>query len=302
MKTYTKTAGIKIPKSDVLNTLTYEDYLARLQELSLNTFLWTGLPDEIDKRFLELALFSTGLAVFYWEDVVERYIALTCMIGGDLDIYQVPKRRRAYAVNGYNCELNDTNSVLIFNNYLRSPDFPTLELYAKKLYQIDRSIMTNVSNQRFPAVVKCAESQRLTMANLFQKYDGNEPLIMAGPNLDLSGIDVIDLKAPFVADKLYDIKDRVWTEALNFLGIETANKKTERLLADEVSANLGYAHAQRFVRLNMRRQACEQINKMFGLDAWVDFNADINSVYNGSQQERETEDPFVESDPEVTDE
>lgn len=286
--------ALKVPGADVLNVLTWTDYLKRLQELAVNMFEWKGLPPEIDVRFLEMTLFGTGMAVFYWEEVVERFVALTVMIGGDLDIYQVPRRRRAYAVNGYNCELTDRNSVLIFNNYLREPDFPTLELYAHKLYDIDRAMSTNVHLQRFPLILKVPEAQRLTFSNLMSKYEGNVPFIMGAPGLNLENLETFPTNIPFVADKLMTLKQQTWNEALQFLGIETVNTdKPAHLITDEVSANLGYAHAQRFVRLNMRRQACEAINRMFGLDVWVDFRSDLNTVYNQT-----TEDPSTMSDRE----
>lgn len=277
---YTHPTGIKIPKAQVQTRVYYNDYLTRLQELAINMFDWKGLPPEIDVRFLELTLFATGMAVFYHDDLADRYVALSTMIGGQLDIYQVPKRRRAYAVNGYNKELTDRDSVLIFNNYLREPDFPTLEIFASKLTEIDRSLDTNVKTQKFPVLIKAAESQRMTMVNLFKKYEGNEPMIMAAPALDLDNITTLNTGAPFVADKLWDLKRQTWREAMEFLGIETVADKNAHVLEDEVSANLGYTHAQRFVRLNMRRQACESINRMFGLDVWVDFRSDINAVYN----------------------
>lgn len=291
-KNYQKYGGLKIPKADVINVLTLNDYIRRLQELAVNTFEWKNLPPEIDVRFLEMTLFSTGMAVFYWEDIVELYVALSVMVGGDLNIYQVPRERRAYSVNGYQCDLTQKNSVLIFNNYLREPDFPTLELYARKLYDIDRALMTNIHLQRFPLIVKTSESQRMTVENLMSKYEGNEPFILANKNLDIEGIQVLETKVPFVADKLMQTKNQIWNEVLQYLGIETVNtEKAERLITDEVSANLGYTHAQRFVRLNMRRQACEQINRMFGLDIWVDFRSDINTTFNQT-----TESPTAISD------
>ena len=38
---------------------------------------------------------------------------------------------------------------------------------------------------------------------------------------------------------------------------------------------MGGVIASRYSRLTMRRMACEQINKMFGLDIDVDFRADF---------------------------
>ena len=92
-----------------LNDRTYQHYYNRLTELAISMFEWTGLPDSVDPRFLELTLFSDGMAVFFKDDVMDKYLALQTMIGGNLDVYRIPKIRRAYAVNGYNMQLDETN-------------------------------------------------------------------------------------------------------------------------------------------------------------------------------------------------
>ena len=39
----------------------------------------------------------------------------------------------------------------------------------------------------------------------------------------------------------------------------------------EIVANQGAVNASRYSRLESRRRACDEINKMFGLDIWCDF-------------------------------
>lgn len=105
---------------------------------------------------------------------------------------------------------------------------------------------------------------------------GNEPFIFGDKNLDLSGIKTLDTTSPYVADKLYDLKTQYWNEALTYLGISNVNTvKKERMITDEVQRNLGGTIASRYSRLFMRQQACEQINKMFGLNISVDYREDM---------------------------
>ena len=60
------------------------------------------------------------------------------------------------------------------------------------------------------------------------------------------------------------------------LGINNLTiEKKERMTTYEVVRNSGETMANRYSRLNARRQACEQINKMFGLDIWCDYREDI---------------------------
>lgn len=277
---------LKIPKADVRNWENRMDFLRRLQELAINMFDWKGLPHTVDPRFLELTLFSTGMSLFFFDAFAERYLGTMCQIGGPLDVYQVPMYRMAVASNGYRYRCSAEDSVIIFNNYLREPDFPTLEIFAGRLEELQKSIDVNVKAQKFPIFVQTTEARRLTMNNIMKQYMDGQPLIIGDKSIDLSDFKVLNTAAPYVADKLQDLKARTWNEALAFLGIETANtEKNERLISNEVSANLGYTHAQRFVRLNMRREACDKINRMFGLNVSVDYRQDIGTIAEAMFQE-----------------
>lgn len=256
------------------NLLTYDMYLNRLIELGVSMFVWENIPPTVDVRFLELTLLSKGSAVFFMDEVL-GYLALSVAYNGPLNVYNIPIRRRAYATNGYNMPLHYDNSVIIYNNNLRNDTYFTIAQYAYRLAQIERAIDVNIRGQKTPVMIKCAESQRLVMQNLYMKYDGNIPFIFGDKNLDLEGVSVLNTNVPFIADNLQIIKRQMWSEALNFLGIESANSdKKERLVSGEIDATLGGVEAQRYTRLNAREQACEEINRMFGLDVSVRFKSD----------------------------
>lgn len=276
-------------ESALLNNRTYLQYYNRLLELAINMYEWKNLPDSVDERFLEITLFSDGMAVFFRDDVLGE-LCLQCMIGGELDVYRIPIERTAYATNGYQARLNSQNSVIIFNNYTHTNSMVDVEMYARRLYEIERTIDVNVKAQKTPLIVRATENQRLTMKNLYMQYDGNEPFIFGDNNLDMDAIKVLTTNAPYVADKLNILKRQIWNEALTYLGIENSNtEKKERLVSDEVNSNLGGVAAQRFCRLNARRKAAEQINKMFGLNIEVDFREEVKEMFkeDGETEEKE---------------
>lgn len=267
------------------NQRTYLQYVNRLTELSISMFDWKNLPDTIDARFLELALFNDGMAVFF-KDEVMGYLGLQVMIGGTLDVYRIPITRTAFAQNGYQMKLDQSNSVIIFNNMLHTNSILDVQEMSKRLYEIQRTIDVNVIQQKTPKIITCTENQRLVMKNLYAQYMGNEPFIFGDKNLDLSGIKTFDTTSPYVADKLYDLKTQYWNEALTYLGISNVNTvKKERMITDEVQRNLGGTIASRYSRLFMRQQACEQINKMFGLNISVDYREDMQLIdtYDANQ-------------------
>lgn len=265
-------------ESAYMNNRTYLQYYNRLTELAISMFEWQNLPKTVDQRFLEMCLFGDGMCVFFQDEVL-GYLSLQCMIGGKLNVYRIPMERKAFATNGYQRELNETNSVIIFNNYLHTNSLLDVEMFSKRLYNLDRAIDVNANAQKTPVLIQCDESQRLVMKNLYKQYEGNEPFIFGSKGLDASGLKVLQTGAPYVADKLYELKTQIWNEALTYLGISNINVvKKERMITDEVTRNQGSTVASRYSRLESRRQACKQINEMFNLNIWVDYREDFQDI------------------------
>lgn len=284
-------------ESAVMNNATYIQYYNRLIELSIAMFDWTGLPDTIDPRFLELTLFKYGQAVFF-EDEVMGYLALTNAVQGGFDVYGYPVASRAYSpYNNYQKNLTLDDSVIIYNNYLRKPSSLDVEVFAKRLYNLDRVIDVNANAQKTPVLIKCAETQRLTMKNLYKEFDGNSPVIFGDNGLNDANFTVLSTEAPYVADRIYQLKTQIWNEALTYLGISNINvQKKERLITDEVSRNMGGVIASRYSRLNARQNACEKINKMFGLNVWCEYRDDYRELDEELEDVNEDDD---EQEPEV---
>lgn len=268
-------------ESALMNNRTYIQYYNRLTELALSMFEWKGLPDTVDARFLEMCLFADGKAVFFMDDGGLGYLTLQCTISGELNVYRIPIYRRAYATNGYNKELTQDDSVIIFNNFLHTNSKLDVEMFAKRLYNLDRIIDVNANAQKTPVLIRCSEDERLTMKNLYMQYDGNQPFIFGDSELNPNALLVLKTDAPYVADRLYELKTQIWNEALTYLGIMNVNiTKKERMITDEVTRNNGGTIASRYSRLEARRQACKQINEMFGLNITCDYREDFELTEN----------------------
>ena len=152
------------------NKRTYIQYYDRLTELAISMFEWKNLPDTIDPRFLELTLFGDGYSVFFQDDVI-GYLALQCMIGGQLNVYRIPTDRRAYATNGYNKQLNEKNSVIIYNNLLHTNSVLEITNFSKRLHNLDRIIDVNANAQETPILIACSENERQTLIILSKLYN-----------------------------------------------------------------------------------------------------------------------------------
>ena len=273
------------------NSDDYIRYYNRLTELSISMFEWKGLPETVDPRFLELALFSDGYAVFFKDEVL-GYLALRCMIGGRWSVYNIPIDRTAFATNGYHKKLNEENSVIIFNNLIHTNSVLDVECAAERLANIERTIDVNVNAQKTPVLISCDETQRLTLQNLYKNYAGNMPVIYGDKNINPNSLKVLTTGAPYVSDRLYELKTQTWNESLTYLGVSNVNViKKERLISDEVKRNQGGVIASRYSRLIARQQACEQINKMFGLKISCEYREDFQELdpMDGSLDSETTE-------------
>lgn len=260
------------------NGATYVQYYNRLMELSMSMFEWKNLPDTVDERYLELGLFSSGCMVFFKDDVIGE-LALNMTYHGGFDIYGEPTRRRAYSrYNQYQTTLDKNNSVIIWNNMLRTNSALDVQMFAYRLYNLDRIVDINANAQKTPVLITCDEKQKLTMKNLYLQYEGNYPVIFGDSNLDIKNLSVLKTDAPFVSDKIYDLKVKIWNEALTYLGISNINTtKKERMITDEVIRNQGGTIASRYSRLESRRKAVKKINKMFGLNITIDYREDFEN-------------------------
>lgn len=266
-------------ESALLNNITYMQYFNRLKDLAISMFEWQNLPPTVDPRYIELHLFQNGSMVYFNDDVVGN-LCLDCMPNGNFDVYGNPVNRRAYSsYNNYQRDLNEDNSIIIWNNYLRTNSITDIKLYSKRLYLLDRIIDVNANAQKTPVLVLGTEKQRLTLLNLYKEYDGNEPFIFGDKNLDLNGLKSLNTGAPYVADKIYQLKTQIWNDALSYLGISNINiQKKERLITDEVTKNQAETIASRYSRLQARREAVDKINAMFGTNIRVYYRKDFQKT------------------------
>lgn len=277
----------------LFDTVRYNSfYRDRLTDIALSCVKWKNLPEEIDPRFLEWCLFYDGMAIFFKDDVINQYVCIQVMPSGNFNMYRVPTQRTAYAVNGYqNTELNESNSVIIYNNLIRKPSASDIEIYATKLTNIDLTINVNVNAQKTPMAIVCDETQKLTFQNLYQQYSGNIPFIFGDKSLNLENVKVINTKADYKAEDLNKLKMDTWNEALTYLGVSNVQyQKKERINSEEINRSMGGAFASRRSRLKARQNAVNEINRLFDLDIEVEFEDEVDKETGLQYNYREGDD------------
>lgn len=267
--------------SATLNNETFQDYLYRLRKLALSRFKWT-LPKSMNEIWLEKSLYEFGMASFL-KDKNYGLINTKCCSSGDLNIYGLPTRLNCYSFEYQTIRklytglegkteaqieyLENSEAILVPNNWDFIPTESTLLLYAYRLYQADRTCDVNIGAMRTPVLILVPENQKLAMENLYVQYEGNRPVIFGDKDsLSPDSIRSIKTEAPFIADKIMDYKKKIWNEALTFLGINNIQEdKKERLITDEANQNNEVINLNLQSYLEPRQEACRQFNEKFRL-------------------------------------
>lgn len=263
-----------------INNATYQFFFMKLMSVALTCFKWKNLPNSVDERFLELTLANRGSCLFFKDEEL-GFLALPANLSGQLNVYNIPKMRQAFASTGYNKMCDDTDSVIIFNNYLHYSTLSIVEHYAVRLFEMQRTIDVNVKAQKTPKIFKSNEQQRLTLQNIFMKYEGNEDAIFIDKEFDMNALQVFDTSAPYVADKIRMLMSQTFSNFLNDLGVENiTTEKKERINESEAESAKGYIEIGRNIFLDARKQACNEINRMFSLNIDVEFNTKLLSSLN----------------------
>lgn len=255
--------------------ITFNMYRRKLINIALSMWDWE-VPDTIDKQFLEKTLTFKG-RILIFKDPDLGYLALPMRNSKGLDIYGKPLNRVAYANNGYqfgnsgDTILDETNSVVIYNNMLRENSIMDIEYYADKLAEIDQVISINLNAQKFPILISCTKDMQVAMLNLYEQYESGAPVIFGDDRIQTAAgkIGAINTTAPFVVDKLQIQKDNLWNEAMTALGVPNVQiNKKERLITDEVNRAQGGINACRYSRQVSREDGAERCKIVFPDQKW----------------------------------
>lgn len=265
-------AGLKIKAdlADIINNETAADYMAYLRLLALTVFEWKNLPFSVSARYLETRLFEDGKALFF-RDPKMGFLALGCTRNGNLNVYN---EATAYQAHGTTyTETYDADAcVLIRNNYDEIPTSIMTRLYARRLYEAERTMDVNMKAQKTPKILACDDSQRLTLKNIYEQYDGNQPIIIVDKSLNPDMLRSIDMTSPYICDDAMVYKHNVTNDFVSRLGMNNANTdKKERLIVGEVDANNQLIQLSFETMLTPRQEACKRINEL-----WPELKISVN--------------------------
>ena len=277
--------------AQMANNMTFSYYYYKLMLIARALFDWEGLPNNMDERWIEKYLFTSGKCIFFKDPKLGFMVAglaqqgsVNCY-GDPTDVYPVAEN---YVYEGEKL-INGKNCYIIRNNDLMLPNFPIIRQYAFKLTNIDRAIDTNIEATKTPIIVRCSDKQKLSLKNAINQRRDNEPVIWTTDQANIGDmVSTLETNAPVVFPQLQTQKHMILNEVFTDLGINNANMdKRERMVANEVEANNEQVKASEDVMLKVREEACKQINRIFGLNISVKRrNLDMIPEYKEINEEK----------------
>ena len=265
-----------LPKDLVFNSY-IQYYLARCQSM----FKYSGLPDTIPAKWLEHYLFTNGQCVFIKNG--EDLIVTTGGMGGMPDIYYIPTKyivsnpyvkeeaRKEYTI-GEDC-------VLIRNDTYSQGLIPLLTRYCSQLTENDLTMQTADILSRAMLTITATDTQTKESVEkwLLDLRKGKLSAIGELPSMVGNQDRTVNI-TPFqaVASTITDLIEYhqyLKASLYNELGLNANyNMKRESINSNESQLNDDMLHPLIDDMLARRREALEEVNKMFGTNITVEFN------------------------------
>lgn len=265
-----------LPKDLVFNSY-IQYYLARCQSM----FKYDGLPDTIPAKWLEHYLLANGQCVFIKNG--EDLIVTTGGMGGDPDIYYIPTKyivsnpyvkeeaRKTYTI-GEDC-------VLIRNDTYSQGLIPLLTRYCSQLTENDLTMQTADILSRAMLTITATDTQTKESVEkwLSDLRKGKLSAIGELPSMVGNQDRSVNI-TPFrevsnTITNLIEYHQYLKASLYNELGLNANyNMKRESINSNESQLNDDMLHPLIDDMLARRREALEEVNKMFGTNITVEFN------------------------------
>lgn len=297
-------------------------YLNRLHSM----FKWSGLPDTIPARWLESYLLVDGYCCVINTD--KGLIATNGGIGADPNEYYIPTKfivSNPYIPNEYSAGRNYTvntldgsdDAVFVRNDIYTIGLMPMLVKYCSQMVENDISMNIADIMSRASVALSAADDQTKASAELWLKklirgeigIIGETPFLVANQEQSLR-TNPIGTVAGTLTD-LIEYHQYLKAGLFNEIGLNSNyNMKREAINSNESQLNDDALHPFIDIMLDCRKEAAEQINKMFGTDISVEFNSawEENEKENELMMDQmenaadpEQEEGFIEETEETTD-
>ncbi len=242
--------------------------------VATSIFRWKGFESDFISDEIERRLYEEGSVVFFQDkdDGVQKVLRYAQQ--GKLNVYAIPTKWTVIGLNGYSKNLDNTNSVMIWNNKLRKATEPYVKYIVSNLVNIDQATKVNINAIKTPFIFEGDYKQLLTFKNMYRDISNNEPVLYLASKANLDNtFKAHNTNVDYQGKNLTELYDAYQSRLLTYLGLKSVKSdKKERLVVDEANQNDEFKNIFFASQYDMRKQACKLINEMYGLSIDVEIN------------------------------
>ena len=261
-------------------------YMKDMQKKTIRMFEWTGLPETIPQRELELILQLCRFAIFTKVD--DKLFVFYGGLGGMPNEYYQPTQ--AIVVNPYlkffsvlkldDYIKEDGKAVVGWNDSTHMGMYPMNSLYASLLAETSLTLKYQLINMRFNNVLTANDdNEKTSLETMYSKVaDGTGyGIIVTKRLMNQNTIDKIDITT---SNRQAQLKDTIETMQylkgswLNAVGLNANyNMKRESINESECDLNEDALIPDTDDMLYNRKLIADALNKKFGTNISVDFSS-----------------------------
>ena len=281
-------------------------------DLFCNRFEYKNLPEDFmkvsgkNKVFLLMLFFSPSIAFFKDEALGLQALPTTGQFEYNIAGFPTSWKVFGCGSNPFHKDLNEDNSVLMFNDYSYSIPFLQMLYNVEYMLECDSTHRQNLHAQRQPMILEIEEDEKKSASMFIDKLKTNADTIVVRKRQ--KGDDkkkvvespyqsrAFESGRQFEGDKLASDYRYFDNRNLSYLGYNNENlEKKERLLVDEVNSNNEVIEGFLNSAFECQKEAFDKINKMFGTNITVELRKSNKGVEeNGSEHSPLSEKPPIE--------
>lgn len=249
-------------KNNVVDTQTFLRWVKNIINTKVSMFKYENLPDGLTSQIIEECLLFANCCCFYKSDKLGLVMGYYTYAGG-LDIYMKPTRVNVIAFNGSPIATNIPykDIILARDNIMDIPPFVTLTGWIDKIIDTEKTIDIIMILLRFPTILSGDKTQALALQNLLKKAINYEGFVIGSSRVK-DRLDQFDIKIPINPNELWTLEEKYIGKAYESIGIYNLDKKRERLVTEEISAENEIVDIIYQDMKNEREQFIEKINAL----------------------------------------
>lgn len=227
--------------------------------------------------------------------IFDNNIFLTDYVPTTYDLYDAiaslrPIRNRANTIIPDKEMIVDKDIVIIYAQRNQKPVYNFADYWARRITDIEVLIKIQEIVHKSPFLIPISEDDKERIQEFVNELMEDNPTIFLGLT-ETNLIKAFISGAPYIMDKLYEMKQQYWNEFFTFIGMKNLGitEKKEHLIGAEVEANDYIIKDSADVFIDTMKEGFERFNKLFGKNLTIECKSETYLQFEKDEKDKDTD-------------